>query len=435
MCDVNTTPAHQQEQYWRAMLEQRPDAWQAELNLSAALIEQARYTEAAACCRRVLRQRPAVVEAHLNLGSALEQSGRLEDASLCYRHAVQLRPTYAEAQNNLGVVLHQLGRFREAMECFDEAITLSPGFARPHVNRAMAYLLAGRYREGWQELEWRHVAPITHPRPLGCPEWNGEPAAGRTILLQSELGLGDTIQFARYAALVRQSGARVILECSPRLVPLFENSPDLDGVVSSHDPPPDGNFRIGLLSLPRLFYGKIPAPARFHLSGGRQPGGGRIGLSWRADPAHENHHKRSIPLETFAGLAKIPGLTFYSLQRDAGEAELASAGFKITNLERASGGILDTASAILDLNLVISADTMVAHLAGSLGTPVWVILPVVPDWRWLLERGDSPWYPGMRLFRQEVAGDWRAAMERVTRELAGYFSSHTLNLFPDSADG
>ena len=342
-----------------------------------------------------------------------------------------LRPDHAEAYYNRGIALQSMLRLPEALESYRRAVALRPDYALAHWNESLCRLLMGDFEGGWREYEWRRevreFAPQYHdfPRPL----WLGEQeVAGRTILLHAEQGFGDTLQFCRYASLLAARGARVILEVQPPLKSLLTRLSGPAMVLAQGEPLPEFDLHCPLMSLP-LACGTtldtVPAAERYltadpervaacsaRLGNTARP---RVGLVWSGNPAHGNDYARSIALVDLLGSLDGAGVTFVSLQKDvrshdratlAARADILHCGEELRDFD-------DTAAWIEAMDLVISVDTSVAHLAGALGKPVWVLLPYAPDWRWLLEREDSPWYPTARLFRQPRSGDWDGVLLAV----------------------
>jgi len=423
----------------RRALRLRPDFPEAALNLAAALEEVGRLEEAVELLGRELERRPGFAEARVNLGNILGKQGRLEEAAEQLRQAVGQKPELAAAWNNLGAIYERSGRPREAVACYREAVRRRPDFAEAHLNLGMACLLTGRFQEGWREYEWRLKLRGGPEGRFRRPVWEGSSPEGLRILLTAEQGLGDAIQFVRYVPLLAGRGAVVYLECAWRLAPLLRSVRGLAGIVPAGSVPPDFDVHLPLLSLPRVFgtdLGDIPAEVpyleapregieRWRRWIRRRSAGLSVGLCWASNAQGKNAAARSMRLERLAPLGRIPGLTFFSLQRgpQAAEAAQPPGGMRLEDLEAEAEGILDTAAAIAGLDLVISVDTMVAHLAGALARPVWTLLPFAPDFRWMLERSDSPWYPTMRLFRQPAPGDWDAVIGEVARELSAWQAS------------
>jgi tetratricopeptide (TPR) repeat protein len=388
--------------------------------------------EAEAACRQALALRPGYAEAFNNLGNALEERGCVEQAAACYREAIRLKPALADAHYNLGNTLRAGLRLEEACACFGTAIRSKPGHAGAHWNRALTRLLAGDFERGWEEFEWRWRRKKTPPRRLPQPLWDSSPLDGRRILLHAEQGLGDTIQFLRYSPLVRRAGGRVIVECQPPLAELARTAAGVDEVVEAGSRLPGFEVHAPLLSLPRLLgTGRENIPARvpyLSVAGAYREtwrkrlapdGRRRVGLVWAGNPNHADDRRRSVSLDAFAPLGSVEGVRWYGLQHGpcACEAQSPPAGLELEDLSRETADFRDLAAAMLELDLVISVDTSAAHLAGALARPVWVLLPYLPDWRWLTAREDSPWYPTMRLFRQPRPGDWAAVFERVREAL------------------
>lgn len=385
-------------------------------------------------------------EALNNLGSALHRAGRLEEAERALARAIVLRPDHAGQLANRGLVLKDQGRFDEAMAHYDRALASDLGHATARANRATLLLQQGRFEEGWREYEWRWRAPgfTTRPRTFQAPAWDGAAPAGRTLLLHAEQGLGSAIQFIRYAPIVADRGARVIVECQPPLLRLFRRSLVEEGgsvaeVVARGTPPPPFDAQAPLMSLPHLCgttLASVPAsvpylaadPAavadwRRRLPALPSTGDIRVGLAWAGNPAHLNDRNRSLPPAEAAALLRpllaTPGTRFVSLQ--VGDASATAAALAAAGLMDRTADIRDfddTAALIAALDLVISVDTAVGHLAGALARPVWMMVPTIPEWRWLIDRDDSPWYPSLRLFRQPQPGDWAGVLANVIAALA-----------------
>ncbi len=381
---------------------------------------------------QALRVAPRYPEALNNLGNVLEKMGRLEDALLSYQEAVAQKPDYAIAHKHLGTTLRGLGRLDEAAAGYERAIALDPEAAEPHFNLGHLYLLMGRFRDGWKEFDWRRrVAEFNHdPRPYPEPLWDGGEADGKTLFFYPEQGLGDILQFVRYLLPVAAAGGRIILETPAQMARLLEGFDGAHALVPTGTAPPPFDCHASLLDLPGIMatdLETIPAPASYispdpaltEAWAGRlgRHGDFRIGLAWAGNPDHTNDASRSIDPGLLKPLAQIPGVSLYSLQvgRD-GEAEAVFGG-AIEDLAPDLTDFAETAAAISNLDLVVSVDTAVVHLAGAMGRPVWTLLPFMPDWRWLLDRDDSPWYPSMRLFRQKAAGEWPGVIKRLTAEI------------------
>jgi len=354
---------------------------------------------------------------------------------------VELNPGYVEAHNNLGAACKDLGRVDEAIACYRRALELKPAYVEAHWNLAFALLLAGDWQHGWPEYEWRWQRKEWSPRRFPQPMWDGASLAGKTILLHAEQGLGDTIQFIRYASIVKRHGAAVLVECPKPLLGVLEGCPGVDQWIAQRDGLPAFDVHAPLLSLPGILkttVENIPAeiPYLFArpalIDRWRQAlidlDGFKIGIAWQGNPKYGDDRVRSIPLRCFAPLAQIPGVRLVSLQKGAGSEQLAEARdlFPVADfgdqLDQ-SGPFLDTAALMKNLDLVIAADTAAAHLAGALGVPVWLALPFMPEWRWLLDRSDTPWYPSMRLFRQKERGNWGGVFDEIHNALRERLSS------------
>jgi predicted O-linked N-acetylglucosamine transferase (SPINDLY family)/ADP-heptose:LPS heptosyltransferase len=418
--------------YGRA-IELAPHFAEAMSNLGAVLAERGRLEQATEWYNRALAERNDLPDAHNNLGSALVKLDRAGEAEALHRRAIELKPDFADAHYNLGVALHDQGRFDEALACYEKAIRLNPDSVDAHWNRAFVLLLKGDFAQGWREHEWRWKRKQQPPRSFPQPLWRGEDIAKRTILLHDEQGMGDTLQFMRYAPLVAARGARVLLQVQRPLLRLAAASLDVGiEVFAEGDLIPPFEMHSPLLSLPlacgtmlETIPGPIPyievdpaAAARWRNRIG--PAAGlKVGLVWAGNPQHKNDRNRSIALERLAPLFDAPGVRWFSLQVGERAADLARApAGKIANLADRLTDFGETAAAVAGLDLVIAVDTATAHLAGALGKPVWILLPFVPDWRWLVGRDDSPWYPTARLFRQPVRGDWESVAQSVRAALA-----------------
>jgi tetratricopeptide (TPR) repeat protein len=402
-------------------------------NLGALLAERGRVEDATAWYARAIAADDRFAPAHNNLGAAFARLDRNEESEALHRRALALKPDFADAHYNLGVALHGQGRFEEALSSYGKAVQLKPDMVDARWNRAYVLLLMGNYAEGWREHEWRHKRKEQPPRSYPQPLWHGEPLNGRTILLHAEQGIGDTLQFMRYAPSVAQRGGRVVLQVQRPLQRLAAAAlADSAQVIADGDAPPAFDLHCPLLSLPLAFataLESVPAAvpylpvvpaaaARWRERLGAD--GFKVGLAWAGNPQHKNDRHRSIGLESLSPLLGISGVRWFSLQVGERAADLARLPVgAITDLSDGLDDFAETAAAVAGLDLVISVDTAVAHLAGALGKAVWVLLPSVPDWRWLIGRDDSPWYPTARIFRQPARGDWesvalslRQALER-----------------------
>ncbi len=369
---------------------------------------------------------------HNSLGQAYRRLGRFDEAAQSHRQALALDPGFAGALSDLGSVFYRRGDTAAAIECFRRALAIDPQHARSHLRLARAALLRGDFTTGWREYEWRRAEFSSPKNDFPQTRWRGEPLDGAQILIESEQGLGDTLQFVRFAPLVTAGGGRVVLEVQPELHRLLSRLPGVEEVIARGADRPDSAWRCPLLSLPHLlrtdlesipkqipYVGVDPTEARAWTArlGGSAP---RVGLVWAGNPYHPWDQFRSLhQLSRLAPLAGVEGVTFFSLQKGPAAAQAASppTGMRLADLSPHLHDFADTASAITALDLVITTCTSVAHLAGALGKPVWILLQYAADWIWLLDREDSPWYPTARLFRQPTPGAWSPVIERVAEEL------------------
>ncbi len=411
----------------------RDDAAPIHNNRGNALRELGRHDEALAAFDRALALRPDYAEAHNNRGNALLESNRLAEAVADYDRALALKPDFVDALVNRGSALHHLGHNDEALASLDRAIALNPELAEAHWNKGLTCLSLGDFARGWEGYEWRWKRDSElKPRGFAQPQWRGEDLHGQTILLHAEQGYGDIIQFIRYLPMVVAKGGKVVLEIPDDLKPLIGRIDGVTAIVRRGEALPLFDVHCPLMSLAGAFgttLATIPAPVpyldapaerleqwRARLAGHKPP---RVGLVWSGKPTHKNDRNRSIPLTLLAPLLQTPGVTFISLQKDYRDADQAALGAApLVRLDHALADFADTAAAIAALDLVIAVDTAVAHLAGAMGKPLWLLLPAIGDWRWLQDRADSPWYPSARLFRQPRIGDWPSALADVKRELA-----------------
>ncbi|MFO6421646.1 tetratricopeptide repeat protein [Hylemonella sp. W303a] len=433
---------------YRAALSMDPTQAALHGNLALTLDEAGDVQAADHHYRQALALEPEQAQLWINHGVLLLQGKRLCEAEAALRQALALAPDDTSALSNLGVLLAQQYRDEEAETTLRMALHLQPTHRNAAYNLGYLLLRQGRLEEGWLRLEQRdrHGALAERlAKQLPCPRWQGEPLEGRSLLIALEAGHGDMVHFCRYAALAKAAGARrVTVLCHPALVNLFATLDGCDQALPFDQELPDGDtgqaadfdYWVPPLSLPYLFKTRldsIPAPlpylhadpervARWAPRLAAPPGTLKVGLVWKGNPNFENDAERSLPgLATLAPLGQTPGVAFFSLQKGEGEDEAQNppAGLALTPLGGELKDFADTAAVITHLDLVITVDTAVAHLAGALNQPCWVLLPWhLPDWRWLLDRDDSPWYPGVvRLFRQTSMGDWPSVVARVARAL------------------
>jgi Tfp pilus assembly protein PilF len=407
---------------------------------------------------------------HYNLANSLKALREFETALSHYRKSLELGLKIPEVLNNLGVCLRDLKRYNEALDCFKGAVYLDPSFLLAHLNmgflwllmekpsKALAplqdalkinphnpdahwflahtFLILGDYEKGWEEYEWRwqKVDSSVPQRVFPEPTWTGEEFKGRTLLVWCEQGFGDTLQFIRFAKPLKEMGGAVILECPESLRGLLRRTQGLDRVVAQGESLPAFDLQCPLLSLPRLLgttLKTLPAEVPYvevdpdiltcwnmELADAK---GGKVGLVWSGNIFPDHNRHRSLDPEMIRPLFQVPGVRFYSLQK--GEAASEASKMPVIDFSSRLTDFAQTAGLMKGLDLVITIDTSVAHLAGALGKEVWTLLPFSPDWRWFLERADSPWYPSMRLFRQPKPGDWKSVIKQIARELKRLFET------------
>jgi tetratricopeptide (TPR) repeat protein len=410
-------------------------------NRGLALAGLDRRADALASYDRALALRPDYAEAHNNRGLLLQSLNRQEEALAAYDRAEALKRDYADAANNRGLALHELHRYAEALASYARALALQPDFAEAHFNQSLTQLAVGDLGPGWVNYEWRwKTRKSTAPwREFPEPLWLGrEPLAGKTILLHAEQGFGDTIHFARYVPRVAALGADVVVETQPALNGLLARLGSVCAVVEQGNELPAFDCHCPLGSLPLAFatdLATIPAEVPYlaadaarvahwqaRVAPRRRPA---VGIVWCGNPTFRGDYNRSMTFAAFAPILAAVDAAFVTLnpgrtERDG--AELAAQP-NVVDVAPELGDFDDTAAVIANLDLVVTTDTAVAHLAGALGKPVWILLSGSPDWRWLIEREDCPWYPSARLFRQAILGDWRPVIARVRRELANFVAA------------
>jgi tetratricopeptide (TPR) repeat protein len=454
------------ESYWRALALQ-PGSPDVHCSLATLQSKQGAFAEAAQTCRRALALHPNQPEILTQLGNALADLGHYGAALEAHRRALALQPDSPDALFGLGYFFERKGDLASAIDSYQTALKLNPQLSRAHLLLGSARLLQGNleeaaecfervleseldsaearaylgllhlkqgnFRRGLSEYEdrWSTTYGFRFRRKFSQPLWRGEPLEGSRILLHCEQGMGDTLQFVRYVPLVAARGGKVILEVQPRLHRLLAHTPGAAEVICRDEALPEVDWQCPLLSLPLAFATELhtipaqipyvrPDPLQVETWRQRLPGNSlRIGLAWAGNPLHPHELWRSIPLEQLAPLTNLEGATFYSLQMGAPAEQVKQLGprVRLIDLQGEQKDFADTAAIVANLDLVISIDTSVAHLAGSMGQPVWVILSKSADWRWFLDRDDTPWYPMTTLFRQSTLGNWKDVVARVEREL------------------
>ena len=395
------------------------------------LLERRDLTAAADYYRQALALAPDLSTAHSGMGAIFLLQGDFVRAAECYRRVLSISPDEAEALCNLGNALFYNGTYDEGVQCFEQALAIDASHADAHLGLAFAFLCRGNFRQGWPLYEWRLQKKNMFSIDCQAPRWHGEALNGKRILLYGEQGLGDTLQFFRYVPLVAKRGGHVVLQVQPRLGRLLAGSRRGKEIVTKADLPTNIDYQCPLPSLPFIFeteLATIPSHVPYltldaneveRWSNRVTSSGLRVGLSWAGDPRHIRDRHRSIPLESFQPLLQLRRASFFSLQRGDAASQIQDlpGGLAIVDLEAECNDFAETAAAIAVLDLIITVDTSIAHLAGALGKEVWILLSYVPDWRWLLEGDRSPWYPTARLFRQPGPGDWKAVIEQVSTEL------------------
>lgn len=413
----------------------KPEFAPAHYNLGNLLHEQGKLDEAVVSFNRAISIKQNYSEAYCNLGLTLQEQGNLDDAIANYKLAISISADNADAYNKLGVALQKQGKLGNAEECYDRAIGLRNDFADAHFNKSLVLLLTERFKEGWQEYEWRLRTKVYCLRDFQQPMWDGRQLNGKTVLVHAEQGFGDVLQFIRYLPMVKARGGHVIFECPHLLVRLLRNCAGYDQIIEL-DPQSLPNvhfdFHVPLLSLPGIFgtdTGSIPENGPYisvdsdlisqwslHI---KNKNAFKIGIVWAGAPRHTNNRYRSCSLSDFAPLAQLPGIDLYSLQKGEASKEILNPpeGMNIVDLGDKLNDFAETSAVICNLDLIISVDTAVVHLAGAINKPVWNILPLAPDWRWLLGRDNSPWYPSMRFFRQTRPNEWENVFEQIKQAL------------------
>lgn len=427
---------------FRQSLELRPDDAICLDGYANTLHELRRSDEAVTAYERAIALRPGLASIRVNYGKTLSEMCRWDDAVVQLREAIRLEPEHAEAHNVLGLVQFHQADDAGAAASFEEALRLDPGHQRARLNRSFLRLRKGEFAQAWPDYELRLVLREVRTLESPLPRWTGEDIAGKTLLVRFEQGLGDILQFLRYMPLAQarakagSKGGRVLVEIPASLIPLVSRTPGVDGFIEAGAQLPRADVQIPLLSLPYAL-GTVDAPephlfadpALVRSWGDRLRGetGFKVGIAWQGDAGFRYDRARSIPLAAFAPLAQVAGVRLVSLQKHAGAEQIAANAGRVPlvqftdELDEPHGGkaraFADTAAIMKNLDLVVTSDSVIAHLAGGLGVPVWTAVQLGPEWRWQLGRDDSPWYPTMRLFRQTTNGDWSGVFERIALAL------------------
>jgi len=408
-----------------------PDHAICQYNLGRAWYSQRQFKNAISCFEKAIALDPSYFKAIYNLGSAHYRVRNLDKSIDYYKQALKLSPDQIDIYSNIGACYGKKGDISTAISWHQKSLDMSPDYADGHYNMGISLLLDGRLKEGFQSYEWR-LKRSDFPKPgYAQPLWDGSEFRNKTLLVYMEQGFGDAIQFVRYLPLVKVFGGTVILMCHPHVQSLFEYAKGADQVITEKDPLPSFDLHISLMSLPAIFQtglDTIPAETPY-LSIPLEPNASmnniidahkqklNLGFVWAGNPSNKHDHDRSIPLHMFSYLSKVKGIQMFSLQKEQRGDSLQL--FDFVDLAPYIQDFSDTAYAISKMDLIISVDTSVAHLAGAIHHPVWILLPKIPDWRWLLDRSDSHWYPSARLFRQTESGVWSDVFNSVVRALCG----------------
>ncbi len=430
-------------QHFNKALELFPEHAICYLNIGNIYRDLKKYDLALLNYNKALEKDPGIKLANVYIADVLCDTGKYEEAEKYYNLATGDRTSKALSFTNLSLDMMGQRRFKEALRYCSVALTVDENIPEVHYNRSHIYLLQGKFEKGWEEYEWRLKRPDYPKRELKKPFLQTENISGKIILVYGEQGLGDSIQFVRYLPMLKEKGAVVIFECDKQLTSLFKNLNGIDRLVEKNkNKEPDFNYdyHIPLLSLPYYFrtdLDNIPKEKEYlsvdqslvELWSKNITGKNTIkaGIVWAGNPTHTNDKNRSCSLKTFIPFLSVPGIDFYSLQKGSASDQLDNCKEQITNIAEKINTLEDTAAIISNLDLVITIDSSVAHLAGALGKPVWVLIPFLPDWRWMLDRKDSPWYPSMKLFRQQNTGQWNGVIMEVKNNLEKISNCKTTN--------
>ena len=437
---------HQQRKYdeaesiYRNVIAQVPNNAAAWCYLGIALHDRRRFSESIEAYRKALKLQPEFPIALNNLGNSLRYTSEIDEADRCFAEAIRQKPDYFNAFKNRGTLHVWNGEIERGLHWYEQASKIEPNDAELHRNLGVIYLLQGRFEEGWREYRWRWRVGDLHRPNLSAPVWDGRHIEGKSLLLTVEQGLGDTLNFVRFARYLRERGAKTLVHCQAPLLALLQQSPDL-GHMYPNTLPIEAHIHahcslLDVADLLNINAENIPTYTNYiqpsqHLVRywsqmlPKQGDKKRIGIAWQGNPDHQADVFRSIPLKQFETLAELPNVELYSLQRGHGAEQMSNwRGAQPLkqfgdNIDKSSGAFTDTAAIMQQLDLVITSDTSIAHLAGAIGVPTWIALNYIPDWRWLLGRSDSPWYPSVRLFRQPKTGDWTSVFNSIKQELTG----------------
>jgi len=421
-----------------------PRDFDSHLNLAEVLLELRDPDIALKHARRAVGLNSGKSAAHNVLGLAFLALGRLDEARKCFNRTISLKPNSPDAHNNLGTTFKRLNKLEESVTHYRRALALDPNYAEAHLNEALSQLLMGNLRIGWEQHEWRwkckraQSLEFNYSRPLWL---GGQDIRGKTILLHAEQGLGDTLQFVRYAPAVAEQGARVLLLVQPSLKSLLSGVAGVESTYASRQALPDFDLHCPLMTLPLAFSTELATIPRTipyirapenHLAKWREAFSSvekpKIGIAWSGNPIHTDDRNRSLPLSLFRQIFSEVECEFHILQTAINESDslVLSATAEVVDHRSRIEDFSDTAAVVENLDLIVTVDTSVAHLSGAMGKPTWILLPFSPDWRWLLDRTDSPWYPTARLYRQGTIGNWESALSRVRADLMKFVGKRLL---------
>lgn len=418
------------EEAYRKALEIRPQYVEAIANLGDLLQTTGKLDEAKSLYQKARDQGDQSPEIFYNEGNLYLKLDEYERALACYEEAIRVRPTMHQPYSNRGVAYLAQGDVRRAMASYQKAIALKPDFVDAHWNRSLAWLVTGNYEQGWPEHEWRWKLKKYYRRRFSQPLWEGERFEGKRLLIFVEQGLGDTMHFARYLPMVKALGGTVILEVQPPVETLMKVAPGVDEVVLQNKTLPEFDLQVPMICLPRIFKTKIETipsvipylnrPSVEKPLLWEKTDRPRIGFVWAGSPVHDNDRNRSCPLEKLIPLFENQSKSWVSFQKGPATEKLStlSPDFQVEDWGSRFRDFVDTAWALDEIDLLITVDTSVAHLAGAFGKKTWLILPFNPDWRWMLDREDSPWYPSFRIFRQDRTRRWETVVEQMKEALS-----------------
>lgn len=425
---------------YREAIKLKPDSAEAHNNLGGALKEQGELEDARVHCEKAIELKPDLASAHCNSAALAQLQGDFDSAIAGYQKALEIQGDLNEGHLGLGSAYAQLGQLKQARACYSRSLFFDPKNAEARLYRGIIGLLDGDLENAWSDYEWRWQTPENSRRKIAAPRWDGSDLKDRSMLLHAEQGLGDTLQFVRYGKQIRERGGKLIVECQKALLPLLSRLDWIDQLVAQGETLPPFMCHVPMLSIPGVLGtnidnipGEIPYLTadpdlvekwRESLS---EIEGCKIGIAWQGNPDFKQDKFRSIPLSRFSELLDIEGARFISLQKGFGEEQIQKLErperlMVLENVDTDEGAFMDTAAILGHLDLFITSDSAIAHLAGALGIPTWLILPYAPDWRWFLKREDTPWYPSMRLFRQTEFNCWDGVFQKLARALQSFLA-------------